>query len=189
MKADVLVLTDSRFEGRETGQLGAYAAGEWLQSRMAALGLKAAGDSGFYQTFRYKPHPPMQVHGDTLKTMGMAVVGEVVGKNVIGATVLFKTRRSAGALWVAITITWVGATRTAFGAGLPKATLPCTPAPMTTPVVWPFCWNWLLVMRRLLWWITPFSWPASVERKRGCGAPTTSPDEPTVGDWRIMWTG
>lgn len=87
MKADVLVLTDSRFEGRETGQLGAYAAGEWLQSRMAALGLKAAGDSGFYQTFRYKPHPPMQVHGDTLKTMGMAVVGEVVGKNVIGATV------------------------------------------------------------------------------------------------------
>ena len=54
--------------------------------RMAALDLVAAGDSGFFQTFRYKPHPPMQVHGDTLKTMGMAVVTEVIGKNVLGAT-------------------------------------------------------------------------------------------------------
>lgn len=86
MKQDVEVLTSNRFEGRETGKPGAYAAGEWLAVRMTQLGLSAAGDSGFFQTFRYKPHPPMQVHGDTLKTMGMAVVGEIVGRNVLGAT-------------------------------------------------------------------------------------------------------
>jgi len=86
MRSDVEALTADEFEGRETGQPGAYAAGEWVASRMAALDLVAAGDSGFFQTFRYKPHPPMQVHGDTLKTMGMAMVSEVIGKNVLGAT-------------------------------------------------------------------------------------------------------
>ena len=86
MRSDVEALTADRFEGRETGQPGAYAAGDWLAGRMASLGLMAAGDSGFFQAFRYKPHPPMQVHGDTLKTMGMAMVTEVVGKNVLGAT-------------------------------------------------------------------------------------------------------
>lgn len=88
MQADVRELTDDRYEGRETGKPGAYAAGSWLAGRMAQLGLEAAGDSGFHQTFRYKPHPPMQVHGhgDTSKTMGMAMVSEVVGRNVLGAT-------------------------------------------------------------------------------------------------------
>lgn len=86
LRADVDALTSERFEGRETGKPGAYLAGEWLANRMAQLDLQAAGDSGFYQTFRYKPHPPMQVHGDTSKTMGMAVVSEIVGRNVLGAT-------------------------------------------------------------------------------------------------------
>lgn len=86
LRSDVESLTADAFEGRETGQPGAYAAGEWVAGRMAALGLVAAGDSGYFQTFRYKPHPPMQVHGDTLKTMGMATVNEVVGKNVLAAT-------------------------------------------------------------------------------------------------------
>lgn len=86
LMADVEALTDDRFEGRETGSPGAYAAGDWLAGRMKAIGLEPAGDSAQFQTFRYKPHPPMQVHGDTLKTMGMAVVEEVVGRNVLGAT-------------------------------------------------------------------------------------------------------
>ena len=88
MRADVEELTSARYEGRETGQPGAYLAGEWLAGRMADLGLTAAGDSGYYQTFRYKPHPPMQVHGhgDTAVSMGMGVVQEIVGKNVMGAT-------------------------------------------------------------------------------------------------------
>ena len=86
MRADVMALTSDRFEGRETGQSGAYAAGDWVQGRMQTLGVLEAGDSGYRQTFEYKPHPPMQVHGDTLKTMGMAVVTEVVGRNVLGAS-------------------------------------------------------------------------------------------------------
>ncbi len=86
LKADVEQLTSDEYEGRETGKPGAYKAGEWLARRMEALGLQAAGDSGFFQSFRYKPHPPMQVHGDTSKTMGMAVVREIVGRNVLGAT-------------------------------------------------------------------------------------------------------
>lgn len=86
MRADVESLTSERFEGRETGKPGAYLAGEWLANRMVQLDLRAAGDSGYFQTFRYKPHPPMQVHGDTAKAMGMAVVSEIVGRNVLGAT-------------------------------------------------------------------------------------------------------
>ena len=86
MRADVELLTSDAYEGRETGEPGAYRAGEWLAGRMEALGLEAAGDSGFFQSFRYKPHPPMQVHGDTARTMGMAVVKEIVGRNVLGAT-------------------------------------------------------------------------------------------------------
>ena len=74
MRADVELLTSDAYEGRETGEPGAYRAGEWLAGRMEALGLEAAGDSGFFQSFKYKPHPPMQVHGDTARTMGMAVV-------------------------------------------------------------------------------------------------------------------
>lgn len=42
MKQDVEVLTSNRFEGRETGKPGAYAAGEWLAVRMTQLGLSAA---------------------------------------------------------------------------------------------------------------------------------------------------
>ena len=88
MRADVEALTSEEFGGRETGQSGAYAAGEWVAGRMASFGWVEAGDSGFFQTFRYKPHPPIQLHGDKIKTMGMAVVREVVGKNVLAATEL-----------------------------------------------------------------------------------------------------
>lgn len=95
-KSDVEALTSEAFEGRETGTAGAYLAGQWVEKRMRATGLVAAGDSGFQQTFRYKPHPPMQVHGDSLKTMGMAVVDEVVGRNVLGATDL---PPAEGAMW------------------------------------------------------------------------------------------
>ena len=45
MRSDVEALTADAFEGRETGQPGAYAAGEWLASRMVALDLVAAGDA------------------------------------------------------------------------------------------------------------------------------------------------
>ena len=148
MRSDVEALTADAFEGRETGKPGAYAAGEWVAGRMAALDLLAAGDSGFFQKFRYKPHPPMQVHGDTLKTMGMAMVSEVIGKNVLGATTSPADSASGWGSSDVTTTTSDGAMKTAFGAVLPKAIRPCTRGPMTMRVAWPWCWNWRLGMLR-----------------------------------------
>ena len=80
----VYALTDSTFEGRETGTLGEGLASAWLDSEFGALGFQAKGDSASRQTFRYKPHPPMQVHGEGEETnMGMALVTEIVGENVL----------------------------------------------------------------------------------------------------------
>ena len=80
----VYALTDSTFEGRETGTPGEGLASAWLDSEFGALGLQAKGDSASRQTFRYKPHPPMQVHGEGEQTnMGMALVTEIVGDNVL----------------------------------------------------------------------------------------------------------
>ena len=76
-RADGEALTSDAFEGRETGTKPSF--GEWVAGRMVALGPMAAGDSGFFGPSATNP-PPMQVHGDTLKTMGMAVVTEVIGK-------------------------------------------------------------------------------------------------------------
>ena len=97
MKQDVEVLTSDRFEGRETGKPGAYAAGEWLAGAWHSSDLSAAGDSGFFQTFRIQaPSAHAGAWQDTLKTMGMAVVGEIVGRNVLGATAQWPIRPSAG---------------------------------------------------------------------------------------------
>lgn len=83
LRSDVVALTAPAFEGRETGTAGERAAAEWLSDSFATLGLKPKGDSAAFQTFRYKPHPPMQMHGDTSKQLGMALVKEIVGRNVL----------------------------------------------------------------------------------------------------------
>lgn len=82
----VYALTDSSFQGRETGSAGEQLASEWLDGQFSELGLQAKGDSGSRQTFRYKPHPPLQMHGtgDSAQ-LGMALVTEIVGENVIYA--------------------------------------------------------------------------------------------------------
>lgn len=82
----VYALTDSSLQGRETGSPGEQLASAWLDSQFTALGLQAKGDSGSRQTFRYKPHPPLQMHGtgDSAQ-LGMALVSEIVGENVIYA--------------------------------------------------------------------------------------------------------
>lgn len=82
----VYALTDTTFEGRETGTEGEQMASRWLDIQFTSLGLQAKGDSGSRQTFRYKPHPPLQVHGTGDSTqLGMALVTEIVGENVIYA--------------------------------------------------------------------------------------------------------
>ena len=83
LRADVETLTSEAFGGRETGSEGERQAAEWLSASFAGFGLTPKGDSSAFQTFRYKPHPPMQMHGDTTKQLGMALVKEIVGQNVL----------------------------------------------------------------------------------------------------------
>jgi hypothetical protein len=83
LRADVETLTSEAFGGRETGSEGERQAAEWLSASFAGFGLLPKGDSSAFQTFRYKPHPPMQMHGDTTKQLGMALVKEIVGQNVL----------------------------------------------------------------------------------------------------------
>ena len=85
--SDVQELCSPEFEGRETGTKGERAAGEWLAGRMHELGLIPAGDSLWFQHFTYTPHPPMQMHAmpDSSHQLGMALVQEIHGRNVLGA--------------------------------------------------------------------------------------------------------
>ena len=80
----VAELTHPRMEGRETGTPGELAAAHWVDSVLTSLGLEPAGDSAAFQQFSFKPHPPMQVHGaDSAASMGMALVREITGHNVL----------------------------------------------------------------------------------------------------------
>lgn len=83
---DVQVLSHDSLEGRGTGTPGEVKAGRYLVRRMKELELTPSGeDGGWYQSFTFKPHPPIQRHanGDSV-TMGMALVQEITGRNVIG---------------------------------------------------------------------------------------------------------
>ena len=86
VRATVEALASNEMEGRETGTAGELKASFWIDSVMNSIPLEAKGDSGSFQFFHYKPHPPMQVHGsgDSLH-LGMALVQEIEGRNVIYA--------------------------------------------------------------------------------------------------------
>ena len=82
---DVAYLASDDLEGRETGYAGEAKAGEFLAARFADLGLESKGDSSYFQAFSFKPHPPVQKHGEgDTATLGMAIVKELTGRNVIG---------------------------------------------------------------------------------------------------------
>jgi hypothetical protein len=84
MRDVVMALTDSTMEGRETGTPGEAKAASFISESFAELGLNPQGDDGALQSFRYKPHPPLQVHGTGDSTqLGMALVQEIVGANVL----------------------------------------------------------------------------------------------------------
>lgn len=86
LKADLVMLAGDSLQGRETGSEGERMAGDYIISRFKTLGLQPKGENGdFRQAFTYKPHPPVQMHenGDSV-SMGMAVVKEVEGHNIIG---------------------------------------------------------------------------------------------------------
>jgi hypothetical protein len=85
MKADMEFLASDALEGRGTGSEGERKAALFIIDRFNELGLQAKGDSGWFQKFTYVPHGGMQKHqvGDSTK-MGMQLVKEIVGHNVIG---------------------------------------------------------------------------------------------------------
>lgn len=85
LRQDVGYLASDELEGRETGSEGEKKAGEFIAKRFEKLGLEPKGEDGWFQTFTFTPHPPMQMHGkgDTA-TLGMAIVKEISGRNVIG---------------------------------------------------------------------------------------------------------
>lgn len=84
--AHVHALASDAMQGRETGEEGEAIASAWIDSAFASQGLVAKGEDGAYQSFEYKPHPPMQMHGhgDTA-SLGMALVQAITGKNVLYA--------------------------------------------------------------------------------------------------------
>lgn len=85
-KMDIEVLASDSLEGRATGSVGEKKAADYLILRMTAMGIKPKGENGTWkQAFSFKPHPPVQMHqvGDSVK-MGMALVKEITGHNVIG---------------------------------------------------------------------------------------------------------
>jgi len=84
MRDVVTALTDSTMEGRETGTPGEAKAASYISQSFAALGLNPQGEEGPMQSFSYKPHPPMQIHGTGDSThLGMALVKEIIGANVL----------------------------------------------------------------------------------------------------------
>ena len=86
MRASVEALTDTSMQGRETGTIGESRASKWIADQFDEIGLSPKGQDGAFQSFSYKPHPPMQVHGHgDSTTMGMALVNEIIGNNVLYA--------------------------------------------------------------------------------------------------------
>lgn len=48
--ATVKVLSDDKFEGRDTGSKGEQQAQEYIVQRLQSLGVQSAGPNGYYQT-------------------------------------------------------------------------------------------------------------------------------------------
>ena len=80
LQEDVSFLASDALGGRETGTEGELLAAEYIQERMAALGLSPKGNAGtFYQTFTFKPKK--DPHSEVQYTAGDSTI---TGTNVIG---------------------------------------------------------------------------------------------------------
>lgn len=85
IRTDLTTLASDEFEGRAVGTSGEMKAGAYLASRFEFIGLQPKGDSSWFQKFTFIPHSPAQIHhqGDSA-SLGMALVKEIKGRNVIG---------------------------------------------------------------------------------------------------------
>ena len=78
-------LANDFMEGRGTGTVGEQKAAEYIARDFQRFKLQPKGDSSWYQSFTFVPHGAAQIHhkGDSA-SLGMALVKEISGKNVIG---------------------------------------------------------------------------------------------------------
>ena len=85
LRVDLTKLASDEFEGRAVGTAGEIKAGAYIAARFESIGLTPKGDSSWFQKFTFIPHAPAQVHqkGDSA-SLGMALVKEIRGRNVIG---------------------------------------------------------------------------------------------------------
>lgn len=85
LRTDLTMLASDEFEGRAVGTAGEMKAGAYIAARFEFIGLQPKGDSSWFQKFTFIPHAPAQIHhqGDSA-SLGMALVKEIKGRNVIG---------------------------------------------------------------------------------------------------------
>ncbi len=85
LELNVSALANDFMEGRGTGTAGELKAGEFIARDFQRFKLEPKGDSSWYQPFTFVPHGAAQIHhkGDTA-SLGMALVKEITGRNVIG---------------------------------------------------------------------------------------------------------
>ena len=85
LELNVAALANDFMEGRGTGSAGEQKAAEYIVRDFQRFHLEPKGDSAWFQSFTFVPHGAAQVHhqGDNA-SLGMALVKEITGKNVIG---------------------------------------------------------------------------------------------------------
>jgi hypothetical protein len=85
LELNVASLANDFMEGRGTGTMGEQKAAEYIVRDFERFKLEPKGDSSWYQRFTFVPHGAAQVHhvGDSA-SLGMALVKEITGRNVIG---------------------------------------------------------------------------------------------------------
>ncbi len=85
LELNVAALANDFMEGRGTGTAGEQKAAEYIVRDFSKYKLEPKGDSSWYQRFTFVPHGAAQIHhkGDTA-SLGMALVKEITGRNVIG---------------------------------------------------------------------------------------------------------
>ncbi|MFN5620618.1 MAG: M28 family peptidase [Flavobacteriales bacterium] len=85
LELNVACLANDFMEGRATGTAGEQKAADYIVRDFQRFKMEPKGDSAWFQSFTFVPHGAAQVHHqDGNASLGMALVKEITGKNVIG---------------------------------------------------------------------------------------------------------
>ncbi|MFM7730386.1 MAG: M28 family peptidase [Flavobacteriales bacterium] len=83
MSTHVQQLSSDLMEGRGTGTAGEAMAAKYIADTWSAYGLAPKGTDGWLQKFSFIPKSSMQIHHGDTTTLGMSMVKESYGTNVI----------------------------------------------------------------------------------------------------------